>query len=136
MANEYDAKFSAQYVVATCLVKGVFGLSELVDSALRDADVLALAVRIDCLPDPDAHYPTYFSGGVEIHLHDGRVLRHHEVVNRGAGDRALSAKEIEQKYFDNALLAVRRSRATDIRDAILSLDSISEVEFARVLALP
>ena len=28
-ANDYDAKFSAQYVVATCLLKGRIGLAEL-----------------------------------------------------------------------------------------------------------
>ena len=33
-ANEYDAKFSTQFVVATCLVKGRFGLAELLDDTL------------------------------------------------------------------------------------------------------
>src|SRR5688572_23220920 len=89
-ANEYDAKFSTQFVVATCLVKGYFGLAELLDETLRNGEILQLAAKVECAADPDALYPQYFSGGVEIHMCDGRTFRHHEKVNRGAGDRELS----------------------------------------------
>jgi 2-methylcitrate dehydratase PrpD len=133
-ANEYDAKFSTQFVVATCLVKGRFGLAELLDDTLRDAQILALAGKVECAADPDAAYPQYFSGGVEIHMRDGRTYRHHEQVNRGAGDRALSASDIEQKYFDNASLAVSRSRAERICEAVLTLELRPAAELARLLA--
>ncbi|HYC46795.1 MAG TPA: MmgE/PrpD family protein [Burkholderiales bacterium] len=133
-ANEYDAKFSTQFVVATCLVKGQFGLAELLDETLRDTRILELAAKVQCVADPDAAYPQYFSGGLEIQLRDGRVLRHHEKVNRGAGDRALSKSDIERKYFENAALAVRRSKAEQICEAVLGVESRSAAEFARLLA--
>ena len=133
-ANEYDAKFSTQFVVATCLVKGRFGLAELLEDTLRDAEILELAAKVECIADPDASYPRYFSGGLEIRTRDGRTLRHHEKVNRGAGDRALSAAEIERKYLDNASLAVGRSRAEAICEAVLSLEQRSAAELARLLA--
>ena len=41
-ANDYDAKFSAQYVVATCLLKGRIGLAELEPEARNDPVVRAL----------------------------------------------------------------------------------------------
>ena len=65
---------------------------------------------------------------------DGRTFRHHEKVNRGAGDRALSAAEIERKYFDNASLAISRSRAQAICDAVLALEQHSAAEFAQLLS--
>jgi len=133
-ANEYDAKFSTQFVVATCLVKGRFGLAELLEDTLRDAAILELAAKVECVADPDASYPQYFSGGLEIHTRDGRTFRHHEKVNRGAGDRALSAAEIERKYFDNATLAISRSRAEAICDAVLALEQRSAAEFAQLLS--
>ena len=34
--TDYEAKFSAQFVVATCLLKGRFGLPELLPDALAD----------------------------------------------------------------------------------------------------
>ena len=132
-ANEYDAKFSTQFVVATCLIKGRFGLAELLDDTLRDSRILELAAKVECEPDADALYPQYFSGGVEIRLRDGRTLRHHEKVNRGAGDRALSASDIEAKYFDNASLAVNKARAHQICEAVLGLENRSARDFARLL---
>jgi len=133
-ANEYDAKFSTQFVVATCLVKGRFGLAELLDDTLRDGEILALAAKVECEADPDAAYPEYFSGGLEIHTRDGRTFRHHERVNRGAGDRALSAGDIERKYFDNAALAVGKARADEICEAVLGMEKHPAAEFARLLS--
>jgi 2-methylcitrate dehydratase PrpD len=132
--NEYQAKFSTQFVVATCLIKGRFGLAELYDETLRDPGILKLAAKVECEPDPDALFPQYFSGGVEIRMRDGRTFKHHEQVNKGAGDRALSAADIERKYFDNSLMAVSRARAEQIRDAVLGLEKQSAREFARLLA--
>ncbi len=133
-ANEYDAKFSTQFVVATCLVKGRFGLAELLEDTLRDAGILELAAKVECVADPDASFPQYFSGGLEIHTRDGKILRHHEKVNRGAGDRALSAADIEHKYFDNASLAISRPGAEAICEAVLGLEQRSAAEFARLLS--
>ncbi|MGZ5230089.1 MAG: MmgE/PrpD family protein [Burkholderiales bacterium] len=135
-ANEYDAKFSTHFVVATCIVKGKFGLAELRDDALRDPQILALASKVECVADPDSSYPTYFSGGVVIHARDGRTFRHHDKVNRGAGDRALSAADIEAKYYDNASLAVNRARADAIREAVLNVEKRSARDFTRLLASP
>ncbi|MCW5605408.1 MAG: MmgE/PrpD family protein, partial [Burkholderiales bacterium] len=133
-ANEYDAKFSVQFVVAAILIRGRFGLAELSDDTLRDPQILELAARVECVADPDAAYPQYFSGGVEIHTRDGRVWKHHEKVNRGAGDRALSAADIEKKYFDNAALAVSAARARSICEAVLNLEQHSAPELALLLA--
>jgi len=133
-ANEYDAKFSAQFVVATCLIRGRFGLGELFENTLRDTQILELAKKVDCVADPAAAYPQYFSGGVEIHLQNGQILRHHEKINRGAGERALSAAEIEKKYFENALLALSQSRAEAVCSAVLNLEKYSATDFMRILS--
>ena len=44
--SEYEAKFSAQFVVATWLIKGAFGLADLMPAALKDSVVLDLAQRV------------------------------------------------------------------------------------------
>jgi 2-methylcitrate dehydratase PrpD len=104
------------------------------DDTLNDREILELAAKVECAADPDAAYPTYFSGGVEIYTRDGKTYKHHEKVNRGAGDRALSASDIEAKYYDNALLAVSRSRADAICEAILNLEKRPARDVARLLA--
>jgi hypothetical protein len=89
---------------------------------------------VECVADPDAAYPEYFSGGIDIHMRDGRSFRHHEKVNRGAGDRALSAADIEHKYFDNAALAVGKAKAEAICEAVLGMEKVSAAEFAQKLS--
>jgi 2-methylcitrate dehydratase PrpD len=133
-ANEYDAKFSTQFVVATCLVRRRFGLAELMEDTLHDPEILNLAAKVECVADPDSRYPEFFSGGLVIHMRDGRVLRHHEAVNRGAGERALSASEIESKFFENARLAVSSDRAQMICEGVLGLESRTARELAKLLS--
>ena len=133
-ANAYVAQFSVQYVVAACLVRGRFGLAELEADALNDEKVLALAQKVAAARDPDSLYPKFRSGGVIITTVDGREFRHHEPINRGAGDRALSAQDINDKYFDNARLAVPERRAREIRECVLSIDSHRARDVARTLA--
>lgn len=133
-ANDYDAKFSTQYVVATCLARGRFGLAELESEVLNDMQILDLAGKVECVADPDATFPKYFSGGLVVTTTDGRVLRHHEAVNRGAGDRALSGEEISAKFMDNALLAVTRSRAEEIKRVVLGMEEYGATEIASALS--
>ena len=133
-ANDYDAKFSVHYFVAACLVRGKFGLAELEADVRSDAAILALAQKVEAVADPDSLYPGILSGGVIIKMKDGKAYRHHERINRGAGDRALTGAEIEAKYFDNARLALPEKRAREIRDAVLNLDQASARELAITLA--
>jgi 2-methylcitrate dehydratase PrpD len=116
------AKFSVQYVVAACLVRGKFGFAELEDDALKDEAILALAQRVSHEADPQSQFPKYFSGGVVVTTTDGRALSHMEKINRGAGNRALTADEIAAKFMDNAEVVLARAKAERIRDLVLDLD--------------
>jgi len=133
-ANDYDAKFSVHFFVAACLVRGGFGLEELKEDSLRDPKILALAEKVEAVVDRDTLYPKYISGGVTILMKDGTRHVHYDAVNRGAGDRALTRTEIEEKFFANAKLAVSPVRAREIRDAVYRLEDLSAREFGAVLA--
>jgi 2-methylcitrate dehydratase PrpD len=61
--NDYEAKFSAQFVVATSLLKGAFGLADLMPAALCNPAMLNLVARITCSIDPNIAFPTYFRAG-------------------------------------------------------------------------
>lgn len=132
--SDYMAKFSVQYVVAACLVRGKFGFAELEAAALQDAEILGLAQRVRHEADPESQFPRYFSGGVVVTLNDGRELVHMEKVNRGAGERALTGEEIAAKFMDNAQLVLPRDRAERIRDLVLALDRHPARELAAALA--
>jgi hypothetical protein len=65
---------------------------------------------------------------------DGRDLVHMEKINRGAGERALTGDEIAAKFMENAELAISRSRAERIRDAVLDIERHSARELGSLLA--
>jgi 2-methylcitrate dehydratase PrpD len=131
--TEYAAKFSAQFVVAACLLKGFFGLPDLLPEALADPAVQALAKKVRCFEDPDSAFPTYFSGGVEVSLADGRVLTRHVRVNSGAGDRAMGTDAVSAKFLSSASLAIPAAKAERIRDAVLALEEVSARELMALL---
>ena len=57
-----------------------------------------------------------------------------EKVNRGAGDRALTAEDITDKFMDNAGLVLSRGKAERIRDFVLELERHSARELGALLA--
>ena len=131
--NEYEAKFSAQFVVATCLLKGAFGLADLKPTALADAAILDLAGRVTCHVDPNSAFPAYFSGGVKLVLRDGRELFRHVRINTGAGERALTEAGVCRKFFACAEMTLPRGQAEQIRDAVLQLESHTAASLAGLL---
>jgi 2-methylcitrate dehydratase PrpD len=131
--SDYAAKFSAPYTVACALAKGRLGLSELEDEALHDREVLALCARCACEVDPDSAFPEYFSGGVIVETHDGRVLRHHERVNRGAGERQLTDAEITGKFLGNAGPIIGEPRARALHAALLDMEALDGRTLAGLL---
>ncbi len=132
-ASEYEAKFSAQHVIAACLLRGRFNLPDLLPEALADPAVRGLALRVKCEADPDSAFPEFFSGGVEVTLRDGRVLSRHVRVNSGAGARAMNADQVRAKFMASASLAIDAGKAERIADAVLDLESTCARELMTML---
>jgi len=121
-ANVYESQFSIHHLVAVALLRGQLGLAELDAANLADPQIQALADRIEHLADPDADYPTFFSGELRVRTHDGREFRRRESAHCGAPDRPITAADIEAKFMGNALPALPRDQALRLRDAVLSAD--------------
>ena len=125
--NDYDARFSIPFVVASGLIKGRVGLAELEPAELANSAVLALADRVEYRIDPASGFPKYYSGEVMVELDDGTSFTHREHINRGAADRPITEAEITAKFFDNACLALPRERAQRVCEAVLELDRCGDV---------
>ena len=121
--NAYDAQFSLYYAVSASLLRGRFGLAELDDAALNDPTLRALARRVNFRADPASAYPQSYSGALEVHLRDGRIIRRRQQINRGAAGNPITREDVLAKYRDNACRAVSESAAGRICDAVLTLDT-------------
>jgi 2-methylcitrate dehydratase PrpD len=120
VTTDYEAKFSAQFCVAMGLLRGRFGLKELTADALKDPEVQALTRKVICEADSKSKFPKYFSGGVTLRLKDGTTLSHYVPVNKGAGDRAMSAEDIKEKFLANAQLKLTANQALATLDILQS----------------
>ena len=135
-SSDYEAKFSAHYVVARCLLDGRIGLPDLEPEALADPRVAALTRQVCCHPDPDTAFPEYFSGGVSVTLADGRSLERHVRVNSGAGERAMTPAAVSAKFMASAGMAIPAAQAERIRQAVLSLEELRASDLSKLLGRP
>jgi 2-methylcitrate dehydratase PrpD len=118
--SDYEGKFSAQYVVATSLLRGRFGLAELDAASLADPRTLALAQRVTCVAEDNSAFPKHFSGAVTVHLRSGEVHSRRVPVNLGSGERALTRDEIIAKFQGTAGVVLPAPRLGRLLDALLS----------------
>ncbi|MGW4587760.1 MmgE/PrpD family protein [Amycolatopsis thermoflava] len=123
----YDALFSVQFVVATALVRRRVDLGVFYDEPLDDPAVLAMAAKVSCPPDPHSDYPTHFPGEVELHLTDGRVLRHRVPASHGTPEWPLSSDEVRRKFLGNAGRSLPQERADAVAAAVGELESAESV---------
>ncbi len=132
--SSYEAQFSVPYVTAAALRHGEFTLRQLEPEALRDPVVLALAAKVDYVEDPASGFPASFSGEVVVKTKDGRVVRHREQINRGAGDRPLGRSEIEAKFASTAGSVRSNSEIEQLVNTVTKLGSaVNLAELAGLL---
>jgi 2-methylcitrate dehydratase PrpD len=123
--NDYDAKFSIPYAVASGLVRGRLGLAEFLPAAFTEPRIEKLMDKVEYAIDAASTFPRHYSGEVEVTLDDGRKLRNRVAVNRGNPERPLTNAEIEAKFFENAALTLPEGTARRIRDQVLSLEKLA-----------
>ena len=123
--NDYDAKFSIPYAVASGLARGRLGLAEFLPAAFTEPRIEKLMDKVEYAIDPASTFPRHYSGEVEVTLDDGRRLRNRVAVNRGNPERPLTNAEIEAKFLENAALTLTESAAKRIRDQVLALERLA-----------
>lgn len=101
-----DAKFSIPFTVAAAMVKGRLTLADFAPSALADADVLALARRIDCSVRSGGGLEDSLRGTLRVVLRDGRELEHSVDKPLGDPQRPMSDAALAAKFTDCVASAV------------------------------
>lgn len=125
--NEYDAKFSLPYAVASGLLRGRLGLRELLPQAYLEPQAQALMDKVRYRIDPDSTFPRHYSGEVRVGLKDGQWRAHREAVNRGHADRPVSNAEVQAKFMENATLHFSERHAHDVCKQVLDLHNLPDV---------
>jgi 2-methylcitrate dehydratase PrpD len=101
--NGYAAKFATPYLLATGFVHGGVGLGAFTESAIRDAQVLALAAKVKFVIDPQNPYPNSYTGHIRATLNDGSVIEERQPHLRGGAQEPLTRQDVTDKFVLNAV---------------------------------
>jgi 2-methylcitrate dehydratase PrpD len=123
-ASSYGAKFSLPYSIAAILVRGKAGLEEFSDQAIQDRQLLDVAARVRYELDATIDYPRHFSGHVKIKLTNGTVVEENQPHPRGGLEDPLPPEEIEEKFRNNATLALPKERVEQIVALVRNLEDV------------
>ncbi len=98
--HPHAARFSLPYTVAAALLRGEVGMETFRPERLKDADVLALAQKVDWADDPESDYPLHCPAILEVKVR-GKQYRKHIRFHPGSPEAALSKDDVLDKFHRN-----------------------------------
>lgn len=128
----YHAKFSGPYTVAAAM-RGGGGLGVYLDdftpAAVSDPDRLALAARIDVVPDElcNDEFPNAFSAVLRVTTRSGKRLEHRVHSSRGGPEHPLTPDELQVKFVLNVGRLQSAERAAPLSARIRDLPNVERV---------
>jgi 2-methylcitrate dehydratase PrpD len=79
------------------------GFAQFSEARIRDPAALSLAAKIRFEINPKDEYPRNFTGHLKATLKDGSVREYRQPFMRGGAHAPLSTRDVEAKFFENAL---------------------------------
>ncbi len=127
-----EAKFSMEFAMASCVVAGRAGLSELTDDFVQRADIQGLMQRVTVIADDAEHpeMPGYSPFDLlTVVLKDGTRIESRQVTAvRGGPDLPLSREHLWAKFEDCANVGKITFSARDLFDTLMSLEDVAQVD--------
>lgn len=136
-ASPDEFAYSIAFPVATMIVRGQVGVSELSAQTLQDPDILRISNATHLVDDE--HFTKISVGKrwaqVHLTLTDGQTLTAPARTPRGDTDMPLSDHEISEKFHLFADPVLGEARACEIETLCATFDSLSTHDFARLVDL-
>ncbi len=130
-SNGLDAKISGEFAMASAIVAGACGHSELTDEFVNRPDVQDLIgkVRLRTIAEKDEHEPAHSPfDRVSLVLRDGNVLTTEAVTRpRGHFQRGVEAEKMWEKFEDCTRPTLGERGAQALFDACQNLDRLTSV---------
>ncbi|MGA3398879.1 MAG: MmgE/PrpD family protein [Acetobacteraceae bacterium] len=124
--NVVDGQFSGPFVISAALATGAMGWDSY--NHLRDPVLRALLPKVACEFDPEieAEFPANMSGRLTIEA-GGRRFSQKVVVPKGEPANFLSEAELRGKFAGLTDAVLGAERAARLADAVLAIDTVSDV---------
>src|ERR1700733_6315785 len=134
-ANVVDGQFSGPFVISAALATGAMGWDSY--QLLNDATVRGLLPKVTCAFDPEieAEFPANMSGKLTVAAR-GQSFVQKVVVPKGEPSNFLSETELRAKFPGLADPVLAAERAGRLADAVLAIDTTTDVANLVRLASP
>jgi len=122
-----EAQFSIPWVVAAAFVDRKVSIAQFTPSALRRADVNAMAQRLVAVEDASLANPHGGPGHaeVEVSLRDGRTMRKRVTAAKGDPAAPMTEQEVDAKFLDCIDYAgLPRDKGVAIRSLAMGIGSL------------
>lgn len=132
-----EAKFSMEFAMASALVVGKVGLTELTDGFVQRADIRDIMKRVHCTSTRELvtgwDQPFAPTDQVHVVLESGESLASEQIERpKGSWQRPMNVSELRQKFLDCTQRHLNAASANELFDQLWSLDKIAS---ARTLPL-
>ncbi len=133
--NVVDGQFSGPFVISAALATGAMGWDSY--GLLHDTTVRSLLPKVTCEFDPEieAEFPANMSGRLTIAAR-GENFVQKVVVPKGEPGNFLTEAELRAKFAGLADMVLGAERSTRLADAVLSMDTATDVANLIRLAAP
>jgi 2-methylcitrate dehydratase PrpD len=118
-----ESKYSIYHAAAIGLVRGKGGLQEFTEQAVKDPAIMRIRERVTVTADDSI---TEDQAAIDVELESGDVLSKFVEQSLGNLRRPLSDAQLEDKFRDQAVLALHGERIDGLIDACWRLDEMAD----------
>jgi 2-methylcitrate dehydratase PrpD len=124
-----EAKFSFPFLLAIAILRSKVGIAEFRDEVVTSPEVQEMMKRCRHVVDPeiDAQGFQHLDTRVTVRLKDGRVLEKVGSFATGHPRKPMTRRQLEEKFFECAELAIDHERARLAADMIWGLEDLEHV---------
>jgi 2-methylcitrate dehydratase PrpD len=128
VTSSFGARFSIPFALASILVHGRSGLPAFDDDAVSNAQVQALAQRVDLQEDRThtARYPRETPCDIRIVMKDGTSHAGRCVIMKGEPSNPHPPEALQRKFFDLGVPVWGEATTQKLFDALMRIDTVSD----------
>lgn len=128
VVSSFGSRFSVPFALASILHHGRSGLASFDDAAVADADVQALAQRVDLREDPahTARYPKETPCDVRVVMKDGSVHEGRCIFMKGEPANPHKPEELKGKFFELGMPVWGEATTKKLFDGLMDVENIPD----------
>ena len=128
VVSSFGSRFSVPFALASILHHGRSGLASFDDAAVADADVQALAQRVDLREDPahTARYPKETPCDVRVVMKDGTVHEGRCTVMKGEPTNPHKPEDLQGKFFELGMPVWGEPTTKKLFEGLMDVENIDD----------